>query len=147
MNAKRILCPVDFSDFSDAAIGYASQLAQESNAKLYFVHVDESQIPYDAGYAGYVPPTDPEALREKLGEVTPTVDGLHYEHFLLTGRAADCIIAFAEEHDVDLIVISTHGRTGVMRLLMGSIAEAIVRGAKCPVLTVKLPQGAPAHQT
>lgn len=139
MNAKRILCPVDFSAFSDSAVGYASTLAQEAGAKLYLVHVDESQVPYDAGYAGYIPQLDPEAIKEKLAEVQPTLAGIETEHVMLSGRAADALVDFANDHDIDLIVMGTHGRTGVARLVMGSIAEAVVRHAACPVLTVKLP--------
>ena len=144
MNAKRIMCPVDFSEYSDAAVRYASTLAQESGAKLFLVHVDESQVPYDAGYAGFIPQMDPEALKEKLAEVHPSIATVETEHFMLSGRAADALVDFANKHDIDLIVMGTHGRTGVARLLMGSIAEAVVRGAACPVLTVKLPTQVPA---
>jgi nucleotide-binding universal stress UspA family protein len=145
MNAKRILCPIDFSDFSDAALQYASSLAQEAGARLYLVHVDDSQVPYDAGYAAYVaPPIDPEALMERLAAKKPTRENVDFEHHLLFGHPADAIVDFASQHDVDLIVIGTHGRTGLSRLLMGSIAEAIVRRAACPVLTVKTPVGVEA---
>ena len=62
MNAKRILCPLDFSENSQVALGYASSLAKESGAKLFLVHVDDSQVPYDAGFAAYVaPPNNREA--------------------------------------------------------------------------------------
>lgn len=143
MNAKRILCPLDFSENSQAALGYASTLAKESNAKLYLVHVDDSQVPYDAGFAAYVArPGDTEALLEQLRAIRPTNEGVEYEHQLLVGHPADAIVDFAKEHDIDLIVMGTHGRTGLARLVMGSIAEAVVRRAECPVLTVKQPQGA-----
>lgn len=138
MNARRILCPVDFSDDSHAAVGYASSLAAEAGAKLFLVHVDDSQVPYDAGYAAYIaPPPDPQALLDKLAEVTPTREGVEFQHELLFGHPAEAIVRFADEHDIDLIVMSTHGRTGVARLLMGSIAEAVLRRSTCPVLTIK----------
>lgn len=140
MNAKRILCPIDFSDFSEAALQYASSLAQEANAMLYLVHVDDSQVPYDAGYAAYVaPPVNPEALMERLVAKKPSREGVRFEHHLLFGHPADAVVEFARQHEVDLIVMGTHGRTGLSRILMGSIAEAIVRRAECPVLTVKTP--------
>jgi nucleotide-binding universal stress UspA family protein len=143
MNAKRIMCPIDFSEYSDAALRYASSLAQEAGAKLYLVHVDDSQVPYDAGYAAYIaPPSNPEVLQQRLEEKRPSIEGVEYEHKLLFGHPADGIVEFAQEHDVDLIVLGTHGRTGVARLLMGSIAEAVVRRAPCPVLTVKMPMAA-----
>jgi nucleotide-binding universal stress UspA family protein len=140
MNAKRILCPLDFSENSRYALGYASTLAKESSAKLYLVHVDDSQVPYDAGFAAYVaPPDNTEELQEQLTAVLPTEVEVEFEHQLLLGHPADAIVDFAKEHDIDLIVMGTHGRTGVARLLMGSIAEAVVRRADCPVLTVKHP--------
>ena len=138
MNAKRILCPLDFSENSQAALGYASSLAKESGAKLFLVHVDDSQVPYDAGFAAYVaPPNNREILMEQLVAIVPTLDDVEYEHQLLLGHPADAIVDFSKEHNIDLIVMGTHGRTGVARLVMGSIAEAIVRRAECPVLTVK----------
>jgi nucleotide-binding universal stress UspA family protein len=140
MNAKRILCPVDFSEHSDAALGYASTLAQESDAVLFLIHVDDSQVPYDAGFAGYVPPpNEAEVLEEQLHEKRPTREGVPCEHHLLFGHPAEAIVEFARTHDIDLIVMGTHGRTGVARLIMGSVAEAVVRRAECPVLTVKQP--------
>ncbi len=146
MNAKRILCPIDFSEFSEAALSYASSLAQESHARLYLVHVDDSQVPYDAGYAAYVaPPSNPEALRERLVEQRPTLPNVEYQHELLFGHPADAVVEFARQNAIDLIVMGTHGRTGVARLLMGSIAEAVVRRAECPVLTVKVPAAVPAE--
>ena len=140
MNAKRIMCPIDFSDYSDVALGYASQLASESGARLYVIHVDDSQVPYDAGFAGYVPaPNESERITEALHAKRPTVEGVPCEHHLLIGHPADAIVEFAKAHDIDLIVMGTHGRTGVSRLLMGSVAEAIVRRSECPVLTIKQP--------
>jgi nucleotide-binding universal stress UspA family protein len=141
MNAKRILCPLDFSENSQAALSYASSLAKEAGAKLYLIHVDDSQVPYDAGFAAYVaPPDNTETLTENLMAIRPTIESVDYEHRLLTGHPADAIIDFSKDHQIDLIVMGTHGRTGVARLVMGSIAEAIVRRADCPVLTVKHPQ-------
>jgi len=140
MNAKRILCPIDFSEHSEAALGYASTLASESGAKLFLVYVDDSQVAYDAGFAGYVPPADEtEQLEKQLHETLPTVAGVECEHHLLFGHPAEAIADFAKRHDIDLIVMGTHGRTGVARLVMGSVAEAVVRRAECPVLTVKQP--------
>ena len=145
MHAKRILCPLDFSENSQIALGYASSLAKEGGAKLYLVHVDDSQVPYDAGFAAYVaPPNNIESLREQLAAIVPRHEGVEYEHHLLVGHPADAIVDFANEHGIDLIVMGTHGRTGVARLVMGSIAEAVVRRAECPVLSVKHPE--PASQ-
>lgn len=144
MNAKAILFPTDFSESSDAALSYASSLAAESGATLHLVHVSDISDVYYAGYGAYAytPDLVQELVREhelKLEKIKPTVQGVHYEHHTLRGAPAKEIVAFAEEKDVDLIVIGSHGRTGVSRLLMGSVAEDVVRHAKCPVLTVKQP--------
>ncbi len=140
MNATKIMCPIDFSDYSDVALGYASQLASESGATLFLIHVDDTQVPYDAGFAGYVPPPhEAERMSEILRAKRPTVDGVPCEHHLLVGHPADAIVEFSKAHGIDLIVMGTHGRTGVSRFLMGSIAEAVVRQSECPVLTVKQP--------
>ena len=144
MNVKSILLPVDFSHSSDAALSFASSLAADSNAHLYLVHVGEDSAAYLAGYGGFAYTPDlsekiAQENREALQEIKPTVSGLEYEHRYLSGDPAEEILAFAEQENVDMIVIGSHGRTGLSRLLLGSIAEAVVRGAKCPVLTVKQP--------
>ncbi len=145
MNVKRILCPIDFSAHSDKALAYASTLAKEAGAKLLLVYVEDTQVPLDAGFAGYVPPPDEtEQLEKRLNATRPTVEEVETEHHLLFGHPADAIVEFAQSHDIDLIVMGTHGRTGVARLLMGSIAESVVRRATCPVLTLKQPTAEPA---
>ena len=144
MNLKTILCPTDFSRFSDAALEYASSLAAESDALLRIVHVDEGSPTYVPGYGGYGYAPDPTELREKeerarLVEVRPTNPAVACQHHYLVGNPETEIVAFAAREDVDLIVMGTHGRTGLSRALMGSIAEGVVRYAQCPVLTVKQP--------
>jgi nucleotide-binding universal stress UspA family protein len=69
-----------------------------------------------------------------------------YEHHLLRGDPATTIVEVAEQENCDLIVMGTHGRTGFARLLMGSVAEAVVRRANCPVFTYKLPRRTPAKE-
>jgi len=147
MNAKKILFPTDFSDAGQAALEYASALASEARAALYIAHVDELPDAFVPGFGagpdgyGYVP--DPnnirKEVRERLSQVTPAVRGVACEHRYLRGNPADEILQFADSEGIDLIVMGTHGRTGVSRLLMGSVAEAVVRRARCPVLTVKQP--------
>lgn len=148
MNAKRILCPIDFSEHSDAALRYASALARDAGARLFLAYVDTSHVPYDAGFAGYVPPPDEaDKLEESLRAKRPTVEGVECEHHLLFGTPADTLIDFCKTHDIDLVVMGTHGRTGVARLVMGSVAEAVVRRSECPVLTVKNPVAVPEKTT
>jgi nucleotide-binding universal stress UspA family protein len=147
MRAKKILFATDFSRFSEAALQSASVLAAESGALLLIVFVDdlpETYVPgFEAGYGGfgYVPQTDHERskVRDELHGVKPTIPGVQYEHRYLMGRPADEILRLSEDEKVDMIVIGSHGRTGLARVLLGSVAEAVVRRAKCPVLTVKQP--------
>lgn len=138
MPAKTILFPTDFSTCGDAALEYATSLAASFNAKLLIVHVEEHPLAYGGGemYYGLVEP-DSEALRKMLYAVKPHDPKIPFEHRLLLGEPASAIVDLAEQEKVDMIVLATHGRTGLMRLLMGSTAEQIVRLATCPVLTVK----------
>ncbi|MGE0759903.1 MAG: universal stress protein [Pirellulaceae bacterium] len=138
MNVKKILFPTDFSHTGDAALEMATALARDSGATLIIAHVEESPNVYAGGEFYYGIPNPPtDELRRMLDEVKPTDPSVAYEHRLLTGDPAATIVRLAEEEGVDMIVLGTHGRTGILRMLMGSVAEAIVRRAKCPVLTYK----------
>jgi len=141
MYAKKILVPVDFSDLNDAAIALASNLASDTGAKLMFMYVDEPTVAYggagDVFYSAL--PDDHESLRRRLKETQPTQSEVGYEHHLLNGDPASEIVHFAAQEEVDLIVMGTHGRSGLTRFLMGSVAEAVVRRAPCPVFTLKQP--------
>ena len=138
MNIKRILFPTDFSHTGDKALAMAESLARDSGAKIFIVHVEEPPTAYGGGemYYGMLEP-DLDHLKELLSKVKPKDLALAYEQHMVTGEPADAIARFAEEHNIDMIVMGTHGRTGVIRLLMGSVAEAVVRRSKCAVLTVK----------
>lgn len=143
MNFKKILYATDFSPDSQAALPYATAFASAAGATLVIVHVDDTTpglVLGDVGY-GYVPQIDEIAQEEyeQLREIAPKPDKVPYEHRFLRGVAAEGILRIAEQEHVDLIVIGSHGRSGLKRLLMGSVAEAIVRRAKCPVLTIKQP--------
>lgn len=148
MNIKRILFPTDFSECSSAALDCASYLASATGARLYILHVDELKDvsvpaipPVEGGYF-YAAAWDDERreeLQEMLSKTVPTVANIAYEHRLLTGSPTVQILQFAEQESVDLIVMGSHGRTGFSRLVMGSIAQGVMRGTKCPVLIVKQP--------
>ena len=154
MNVKRILFPTDFSHCNDAALEYVSTLAAESGAVLYIVHVDEwANVSTAMGEPAYLCPPGWDLdgrreVRKRLTNVIPSVASAHYEHHYLAGSPVREILKFAEREHVDLIVMASHGRTGLARLLMGSIAEGVMRGAKCPVIVVKQPaiQRAPSKR-
>jgi universal stress protein A len=145
MNAKRILVPTDFSQYNEAALEYASTLASEAGATLYIVHVDEiGDLSAAMGEAAYLYAQswdDPirREVRERLAQVKPTIAGVRFEHHCLRGAPVTEILDFVDREKIDLIVMASHGRTGLSRLLMGSIAEGVVRQAACPVLVVKQP--------
>lgn len=154
MNLKRILFPTDFSHANDAALKYASTLAAEAKALLLIVHVDEPiEVGITMAEPGFLYPAACEAesersARDQLSHVVPTTDA-QFEHRFLRGAPATEILRFAGRERVDLIVMGSHGRTGLSRLLMGSIAEEVMRRAPCPVLVVKQPvdDGEPADST
>lgn len=139
MNANTILVPTDFSNASEEALRWATSLARDTGAKLVIAHVEEPPM----AYAGELPLTPDEAtrdeLRRSLAQTAPADSSVPYEHKLLVGEPATAIVDLAEREHADLIVMGSHGRKGITRLLMGSVAEAVVRKAKCPVLTVKQP--------
>ena len=124
MKLDAVLFPTDFSEASEGAGGVARDLARESGATLHVVHV--------------VPPvTDPADSAERLAETGKRLaDGTPIETALLSGRIAREIVRYARERDVGLIVLATHGRTGLSHAILGSVAEAVVRRAPCLVLTV-----------
>lgn len=141
MKANKILVPVDFSEGSDLALDWATVLARDTGATLLIVHVEAVPLTAAGGgefiYAVPEPPT--QELAERLENVLPKDPQVPSMHRMLTGDPARAILRTAESDDVDLIVMGTHGRRGISRLLMGSVAEEVVRKAPCAVLTVKQP--------
>ena len=140
MKARKILFPSDFSHAGDAALALATTLARDMGAKLLLVHVEEPPIAYGGGELYYGTP-DPlhDDLIKMLDEIQPSDPDVEVERRLVTGAPADAIVRLAESENADLIVMGTHGRTGLLRLLMGSVAEEVVRRAPCPVVTFKQP--------
>jgi len=144
MECKKVLFPTDFSEGALKALPYAVDLARHFSARLYLVHVV-----YDIATASglYVPHVsinemykeiESGALKEleKFGYALRK-DIKDVEYHVLRGVPYEEIIKFAADNAVDLIVIGTHGRRGIDRVLFGSTAERVVRYAKCPVLTVR----------
>lgn len=135
-----VLHPTDFSERAEPALRTARAVARERGAKLVLMHVMPMEI---VAYGAVPVPLDVPAIRRRLVEMACSLDGsdlkFPVESRLSEGNAAADIIAQAQEIHADLIVLGTHGRSGLGRLLMGSVAEAVVRGAPCPVLAIKLP--------
>jgi universal stress protein A len=144
MHYRKILFATDFSLASETALEYATALARDSGALLLIAHIEEMPMPYAGGEMYFAQPEYPNPeVRKMLETVVPPDKNVKYEHRLVMGTAAEDVVRLADEEKVDLIVIGTHGRTGLMRVLMGSVAESIMRAAKCPVLTVKQAQHVP----
>jgi nucleotide-binding universal stress UspA family protein len=131
------LFPTDFSTAAEAGLAEAETLAKARGATLLILHVQEPMMAFDC--ALYYGPLEPatETLDRLLHEVTPSDPTIRVQHRLSMGDPATEIVRVANEEKVDLIVMGTHGRTGFSRLLMGSVAEQVVRHAPCPVLTYK----------
>jgi universal stress protein A len=136
--AKTILFPTDFSTASDAALAHAETLAKQAGASLLIVHVEEPPLAYGGGELYYgLPEPNSERIQQMLESVKPSDPSVTVEHRLTMGDPAAEIVRIAEEEKPEMIVMGTHGRTGLTRLLMGSVAEAIVRRSPCPVLTYR----------
>lgn len=147
MQARKIVFPTDFSKTSKAAIEFAESLARGEGGKLYIVHVEEPPAAYGGGDLFLAIPTATlEDVKRMLLTIVPTDSSIAYEHHLVHGAPAEAISNFADSVGADLIVLGTHGRTGFNRMMMGSVAEAVVRHANCPVLTYKpkSPEAKPA---
>jgi nucleotide-binding universal stress UspA family protein len=135
---RRVVAPIDFSDESFAALEVALQVA-ESPSDVHVVHVLQDMAPLEAGEVWAVP--DPQgrivhitrALQERLSDAR--FAGVHIE--VLMGEPAHGIASYAQDAHAELIVIPSHGRTGITRLLIGSVAERVVRLAHCPVLVLR----------
>jgi universal stress protein A len=146
MLIRSILLPTDFSECANYALSYAASLARQAGASIICVHVIEPVVP-TVGYTGLTEPMPMADLSEQLEESAerelPKIgacdecNGLDVEEVIAHGDAASEIVRVAKERKVDLIVIASHGRTGLGRILFGSTAESVVRHAPCPVLVVK----------
>ena len=147
-----ILHPTDFSKHSDYALRVAGSLARDYGARLIVLHVLHAAEPpgwlYDQ-MAGSFPWTEDcnVVLEQKLRPIRESSPGLRVEHRVAEGLPPEEILRMAGECQCDLIVMGTQGRTGLDRILMGSVAEEVLRKARCPVLTVKEPMPAPSPES
>jgi nucleotide-binding universal stress UspA family protein len=137
---RTILHPTDFSEPADNAFRLSCSLARDHGAQVVVLHVVAPPL---AGYADgvFIPPPEgyPEELRARLSGLQARDSKVRVEHRLVEGDPVSEILRVAGEPGCDMIVMGTHGRTGLGRLLMGSVAEQVVRKAACPVVTLKAP--------
>lgn len=140
---RKILCAIDFSEYTEEVLAYACEIAKRFDAELHLIHV----IPLVA----YIAPYETFLLPENMLEMERSMDKEAEEQFekvlstlevqakkiLRKGIAFAEIVEYARNEGIDLIVVGTHGRTGVQHILIGSVAEKVVRKSPCPVLTVR----------
>jgi nucleotide-binding universal stress UspA family protein len=132
LRIRSVLFPTDFSSYSNQAYLHAVAIAEYHKAELTLLYVN---VPGQSGDAGY--------WRDLLEQIRPANPAVRVKHVFLEGDPATEIVEYAREAGVDRIVMGTHGRTGTERLLMGSVAEQVLRDAPCSVLVVKLPRARP----
>jgi nucleotide-binding universal stress UspA family protein len=134
-----ILHPTDFTEHSHYALQMAHALARDYGAKLVVLHVFPTPgiSVYDGGFVSVPMEIPRENLLSELNEIRFPDLGVPIERVLIEGDPAFEILRAAEKYDANLIVMGTHGRGGLSRLLMGSVAGAVTRKAKCPVLTLR----------
>jgi nucleotide-binding universal stress UspA family protein len=143
MNLKRILCALDFSEHSKTVADYARDLAKLTGAHVIAVYA----APTLTQYTGFHVP--PNTIDSFVGEIVSGAErsmtefmaenfkDVEAKGLVVVGYAADEILALADKEEVDLIVMGTHGRKGIDRILFGSVAEMVVKSAICPVLTIR----------
>ena len=143
IDVQRILVPIDFSENAASVIEWAAHLAEEHGSRIILFHAYHLPVEFQQYEGAYLPPdywagvkTEAEqSLRRYQGELEQR--GIEVEGVVREGYAATAIVDEAASQKADLIVIGTHGLSGLKHMLLGSIAERVVQKAPCPVLTVK----------
>ncbi len=134
---RRLLCPIDFSGPSDAALTYASQLANQLGAELHVLHTWQLSA-YASPASDLAKDTERSLVKDMESAIARMCPpGTKVQKHLRLGPAAETIVATARELSIDHIVMGTNGKTGIERLLVGSVAEEVVRSADVPVTTVR----------
>jgi nucleotide-binding universal stress UspA family protein len=144
----RILVPTDFSKFSQIALKYASALAEKFSAELYLLHIVQDLAVFIPDMITVAPPPAPtveqmtKAVQDAFDRMVKEnkLDRFPIHREVREGTPFYEIVRYAKEQDVDLIIMGTHGHTGLTHMLLGSVTEKVVRKAPCPVLTVRHPE-------
>jgi len=141
---SRILVPVDFSEFTDDIISYATEIAQKFGSAIHLVHVIPN-MGYFAPYESYLAAENMVTVqkgvgvevRQNLEEVAARISGIPVTRAVLTGVSFVEIVEYVKSENIDLVVMATHGRGGLEHIIIGSVAEKVVRRSPCPVLTIR----------
>ena len=149
LDIQRILVPLDFSDHAGTILDWATHLAEEHASRVVLLHVYHLPVEFQQLEGAYLPPdfwsNVKSEAEQSLGRFAEDLKkrGVEVEAIVREGYPATVIIEEACTQRADLIVIGTHGHTGLKHMLLGSIAERVVQKAPCPVLTVKPPEHQP----
>jgi glycine betaine transporter len=141
MTFKTILHPTDFSEHSRSALQLAAALAQSHGARVVVVHVQFPTSEEMAADFKLRKPDFPEEVEQRFREYLAQEPNLKVERLVRDGKPAVEILKLAESLPCDLIVMGTRGRTGIAHALLGSVAEEVIRNARCPVVSVRAPSG------
>ena len=140
---KKILCPLDFSEFTDEIVNYAVNIAGKFGAVLHFLHVIPN-LNYYTPYESFLTPENLIALENNIeAEVGRDFDkimkkiDIPAKKIIKSGAPFVEIIDYVKAESIDLVVMGTHGRSGIEHILIGSVAEKVVRKSPCPVLTIR----------
>ena len=133
---KKIICPVDFSGLSRKAMQYANEFAKLSDAKVFLVGVVENDPTMNYSHGLEKESSDEEQKLAALIE-EEQMAGVVADYAIYEGFPEECILDYAKRQEADIIIMGSHGRNGLKRMILGSVAEHIVRRAPCPVLVVK----------
>jgi nucleotide-binding universal stress UspA family protein len=148
LNIRTILCPTDFSTHSASAYGKAMALARDYAATVLVLHVWHWPTVIHCR-AGAIPVAEPDKIRTEAKmklDAWPSAEAkAPIERLLLEGDTAEVILRTARNRNCDLIVMGTHGRSGLDRMVLGSVTEDVLRRASCPVLTVRVPKPSDIH--
>ena len=142
---RNVLFATDFSSYSNAALPYALAVAHQYGVKLYAAHVLSTEAYYFATPETWPALEEAYKTQEQIGvaRLEKHLRGIPHEVLVPAGDISDVLFRLIQDHQIDLLVLGTHGRTGLPKLFMGSVAEKIFRQCSCPVLTVgpHVPQG------
>lgn len=136
---RKILCPIDFDENSSNALERAIEIARHFKAAIFLIHA----VPLIAQFGDVPLPTDlyldeQKAALAKLNAIAgQKLNGIEHKPAVYAGDVAGSILQAVDQFQPDLLVMATHGRTGLARFVLGSVAEAVVRRASCPVLTIR----------
>lgn len=136
---EKILCPIDFDENSSNALERAIEIARHFKASIFLIHA----VPLVAQFGEVALPIDlyldeQKAALAKLNEIAgQKLNGIEHKTAVYAGDVAGSILQAVEQFQPDLLVLATHGRTGLAHFVLGSVAEAVVRRANCPVLTIR----------